>query len=107
MCIRDRPQTEPKEVKRTEYLPGEVVVQPIPDPDSSLVQDCDPLTEEFIPAGPDIEAKAAIATASAWAGQYHECEIKYYTLRGWLIGVRDAQNSLNGTAPGQFISDPP
>lgn len=87
--------TEPKVITKTEYLPGDVVIQPLAEPDSSLVKDCDPLTEDYIPDGPDIDGKGAVATATAWASQYRECEIKYYTLRGWIIGVRDGQLMLN------------
>ena len=87
--------TEPRVVTKTEYLPGEVVIQPYPTPDSSITPDVKPLTEKFIPDGPDIEGKGAIATATAWSEQYHNLATTYNVLRGWVIGVKAGQQGID------------
>lgn len=97
--------TEPKVVTKTVTLPGTVVNNPYPVPDSSLTKPADDLTLEHI-TGDDIEPEAAMATAVAWSGQYHKLALEKATLVGWIMGVRAGQNS-NVTPTGQVISDPP
>lgn len=81
-----------KVVTRIEYLPGKVITAPYPLPDSSLVPDVEPLTEEHI-SGVDIPPEDSMATAVAWAAQYHNLATTYDVLRGWIIGVRAGQQS--------------
>jgi len=90
--------TEPQIVTRVEYLPGKVVNAPFPVPDSSLVPDVTPLTEEHI-SGADIPPEDAMASAVAWARQYHDLATTYDILRGWIIGVRAGQQSTEGELP--------
>lgn len=83
--------TEPEKIVETRYLPGKVVSNPYPLPDSSLTPDPEKLTEEHI-SGDDIPPEDAMATAIAWSKQYHDLSTTYDILRGWIIGVRAGQN---------------
>lgn len=79
-------------MERVEYLPGKVITNPYPLPDSSLTPDVEPLTEEYI-TGADIPPENAMQTAVAWAAQYHKLGTTYDVLRGWIIGVRAGQEA--------------
>ena len=83
--------SEPVILRSVEYTAGKVVNSPYPLPDSSLTPDPDPLTEEHI-TGDDIEPEAVMATAVAWSKQYHDLAATYNILRGWILGVRAAQD---------------
>lgn len=99
--------TESRVVTKTEYLPGDVVIQPYPVPDSSITPDVEPLTEDYIPDGPDVGARGAIATATAWAEQYHDLSATYNILRGWIIGVRAGQQGIDAPPvllPGTVVN---
>jgi len=95
--------TEPQVITKTTTLPGKVVSNPYPTPDSSLTPDPEPLTEEHI-TGDDISPEAAMATAVAWSKQYHDLSTTYDILRGWIIGVRAGQKGVN--VPDETIDTP-
>jgi len=73
-------------VTETKFLPGRVVIQPYPVPDSGLVADPPDLTTRHI-TGDDIGTEAVMATALEWAQSFHDVKDQYNTLRGWVAGV--------------------
>lgn len=81
---------EPKVLIQEKYTSGSVVTNPYPLPDSSIVPDVEPLTEEFL-QDDDIVVADVMDTAVAWSRQYHDLSTTYNVLRGWVIGVRAGQ----------------
>lgn len=82
---------EPKVIVKEKYTAGSVVTNPYPIPDSSIIPDVKPLTDEFIQED-DIDVDSVMDTTIAWSRQYHDLATTYNVLRGWVIGVRAGQS---------------
>ena len=91
-------------VTKKEFIRGETVVAPIPDPPADLVADPKPLSTEFVMED-DIGPDDAMATALSWAGSYHSVVSNYMGLRGWILGLKAGQQMLTTNDQDQEDSD--
>lgn len=99
-CVTKQPETNnqlpyaPVVVTEKDVTSGSVVYQKAVKPDSKLLPEVKELKIDHIPEGSDISVEDLMKTTLIWGTQYNDLKHDYTLLKGWVLGVYAAQNSI-------------